>query len=255
MRLKDKIALVTGSTSGIGEATAIAFAREGARVIIVGRNEEAAARVSSAVESAGSKAFFIKADVCDPVQVQAMAKAAISQWGRIDVLVNNAGGAKGGRGSITEVGEAGWSHVIETNVKSIYLVTHEILPSMIEKGGGAIVNTASVYGLVGAKNQAAYSASKGAVVALTRQMAVDYADNQIRVNCVCPGAIMTPLIQDYLNSVPNPDQAKAFLGDRCPQTRIGRPEEVANAILFLASDESSYITGVALPVDGGLSAA
>ncbi|MDP2662210.1 MAG: SDR family NAD(P)-dependent oxidoreductase [Dehalococcoidia bacterium] len=255
MRLENKVALITGSTSGIGEATANAFAREGARVIIVGRNQEAAACVASAVKAAGSEAFFIKADVSDSSQVQAMAKSAINHWGRIDVLVNNAGGARGGRGSVTEVSEAGWSQVIETNLKSIYLVTREVLPSMIEKGGGAIVNTASVYGLVGARNQAAYSASKGAVVALTRQLAVDYADNHIRVNCVCPGAIMTPLIQDYINSTENPEQARAFLGDRCPQLRIGRPEEVANAILFLASDESSYITGVALPVDGGLSAA
>lgn len=254
MRLKNKIALITGSTSGIGRAAAIIFAREGARVIIVGRNQEAASRVMAEIKEIGGESFFIKADVSQPEDIRAMAKTAIEHWGRIDILANNAGGARGGRGTVTEVSESGWSTVVQTNLKSVFLVCKEIIPSMIERGGGVIVNTASSYGLVGAKNQAAYSAAKGGVIALTREMAVDFASHNIRVNCVCPGAILTPLIEDYINSTQDPDQTRRFLGERNPQGRMGAPEEVANAILFLASDEASHITGVALPVDGGLTA-
>ncbi len=254
MRLKDKIALITGSTSGIGEAAAKIFAREGARIIIVGRNQQSASRIASEIEKAGGEAFFVKADVSQASEVQAMAREAIEHWGRVDILVNNAGGARGGRGSVTEVSEPGWSTVLQTNLQGVFLVCKAILPSMVERGGGVIVNTASSYGLVGSKNQAAYCAAKGGVVALTREMAIDYAAHNIRVNCVCPGAILTPLIEDYIVSTPDPDQARSFLGDRCPQGRMGTPEEVANAMLFLASDESAYITGVALPVDGGLTA-
>lgn len=255
MRLENKVALITGATSGIGRAIALLFAREGARLILVARNEEAGARAVSEIEQAGGQAHFIKADVSKVDEVQAMAAAALKKWGRVDILVNNAGGARGGRGSVTQVSEPGWGTVVQTNLKGVFLVSKEILPSMIERGGGAIVNTASSYGMVGSRNQAAYSAAKGGVIALTRQMAVDYADDGIRVNCVCPGAIMTPLLKDYIVSTESPEQTELMLGDRCPQRRIGKPEEVAVAVLFLASEEASYITGVALPVDGGLTAA
>ena len=254
MRLENKIALVTGATSGIGRAIALLFAREGARLILVARNPEPAARVANEVKAAGSEAHFIKADVSQAGEVQHMGKAALDKWGRVDVLINNAGGSKEGRGSVTQVSEPNWGKVVQTNLKGVYLVSKEILPSMIEKGGGTVVNTASSYGMVGAKNMAAYSAAKGGIIALTRQMAVDYAANNIRVNCVCPGAILTPLLEDYIVSTPDAEQTRRFLGDRCPQERIGKPEEVASAVLFLACDESSYITGVALPVDGGLTA-
>lgn len=254
MKLKDKVALVTGGTSGIGEAIAILFAREGARIIIVGRREEPASGVIEQIKKAGSEAFFIKADVSKLADVETMARTAIERWGRIDILVNNAGGARGGRGSVTEVSEPGWGTVVQTNLKGVFLVSKEVLPSMIKNGGGAVVNTASSYGMVGSPNMAAYSAAKGGVIALTRQMAVDYAASNIRVNCVCPGAILTPLIEDYIVSTPDPDQTRRFLGDRCPQRRMGKPEEVAQAVLFLASEDASHITGVALPVDGGLTA-
>lgn len=254
MRLRNKVALITGATSGIGQAAASVFAREGARVILVGRNKEAASRVAAEVAEAGSEARFIRADVSQPAEVRAMASAALEIWGRVDVLVNNAGGSRDGRGSVTQVSEQGWSSVVQTNLNGVFLVSKEFLPSMIEKGGGVVINTASSYGLAAAKNMAAYSASKGGVIALTRQMAIDYAPHNIRVNCVCPGAVLTPLLDDYITSTADPEQTRRFLGERCPQGRIGRPEEVANTILFLASDESSYITGVALPVDGGLTA-
>ena len=255
MRLENKVALITGATSGIGRAIALLFAREGARVILVARSPEAGARATAEVEAAGAQARFIKADVTKLDEVQAMAKAALQVWGRVDVLINNAGGSRGGRGSVHQVSEPGWGTVVQTNLKGVYLVTREILPSMIANGGGTIVNTASSYGMVGAKNMAAYSAAKGGVIALTRQMAVDYASSNIRVNCVCPGAIMTPLLEDAIADTEDPEQTRRFMGDRCPQGRIGRPEEVASAVLFLACEESSYITGVALPVDGGLTAA
>lgn len=254
MRLENKVALITGATSGIGRATALLFAQEGARLILVGRTQEAGARVAAEVEAAKGEAHFLKADVSQAGEVQAMARAALERWGRVDILVNNAGGSREGRGSVTQVSEPNWSKVLQTNLKGVYLVSKEALPSMMEKGGGAIVNTASSYGLVAARNMAAYCAAKGGVIALTRQMAVDYAPYNIRVNCVCPGAILTPLLEDYMGSTEDPEQTRRFLGERCPQGRIGRPEEVAQAVLFLASEEASYITGVALPVDGGLTA-
>lgn len=254
MRLKNKVALITGGTSGIGQATVLLFAREGARVILVGRNQEAAARVVAEVEAVGGEAHFIRADVSQPAEVQAMARAALEHWGQVDVLVNNAGGGKWGPGSVTQVSETGWSKVVQTNLNGVYLVSKEILPSMMGKGGGAIVNNASTYGITGAKDQAAYSAAKGGIIALTRQMAVDYAPYNIRVNCVCPGGILTPLLEERIASTEDPEQTRRLFGERCPQERLGRPEEVAYAILFLASEEASFITGVALPVDGGLTA-
>jgi len=254
MRLENKVALITGATSGIGRAIALLFTREGARLILVGRNPEAGARTVAEVAEAGGQAHFIQADVTQSGEVQAMATAALGQWGRVDVLVNNAGGSRDGRGSVTQVSELGWGKVVQTNLKGVYLVSKEVLPSMIEKGGGTIVNTASSYGMIAAKNMAAYCAAKGGVIALTREMAVDYVSHNIRVNCVCPGAIETPLIEEYIVSTTDPDETRRYLGDRCPQGRMGQPEEVAHAVLFLASAESSYITGVALPVDGGLTA-
>jgi NAD(P)-dependent dehydrogenase (short-subunit alcohol dehydrogenase family) len=255
MRLENKVALITGGTSGIGRATALLFAREGARVLVAGRREEAGTRLVQEVQAVGGQAHFIQADVAHMSQAEKMVKEAWERWGRLDILVNNAGGSREGRGSVIQVPEPGWSTVVQTNLAGVYLVSKAALPYMIEQGGGVIVNTASSYGLVGARNMAAYSAAKGGVIALTRQMAVDYAQNHIRVNCVCPGAILTPLLEDYINSTEDPSATQRMLGERCPQGRIGRPEEVATAILFLASDEASYITGVALPVDGGLTAA
>lgn len=252
MRLANKVALITGATSGIGRAIALLFAREGARLIVVARHEDAGARVVAEAAQAGGQAIFIKADVTQSAEVQAMARGAVEKWGRVDILVNNAGGSRGGRGSVTEVTESGWAFVLQTNLKGTFLVSKAVLPYMVERGGGAIVNTASAYGMVGTPNMASYSAAKGGIIALTRQMAVDFMSHNIRVNCVCPGAIMTPLVQEYIASTPDPAYTERFLGERCPRGRIGQPEEVAYAALFLASDEASYITGVELPVDGGL---
>ncbi|MBK5293152.1 MAG: SDR family oxidoreductase [Acidobacteriia bacterium] len=236
VRLAGKIVLVTGAGSGIGRATAILCAREGARVI--------AADIS--LEPASGQ-LAVQADVSDSEQVQAMVQRAIQEYGTIDVLFNNAGIAV--RQTVAEQSEQDWDRVIQVNVRSVFLCSKYTIPHMMARGG-SIINMASVVGITGVRNRAAYSTSKGAIVALTRNMALDYAQYGIRVNCVCPGFTETPLTRGLLS---NP-AAVAKLTALHPLGRLGRPEDIAAAVLFLASDEAAWITGVALPVDGGFTA-
>lgn len=252
MRLQDKVAVITGGNSGIGRATAILFAKEGAKVVIGARNPESGREVVDLIKKAGGKAAFVKTDVAKESEVKNLVDFAARLYGRIDIMHNNAGVelAK----PVTETTSEELEGVLSVNLKGTFYGCKHVIPHMLKNGGGSIINTASVAGIVGSPNLAAYSASKGAVVLLTKEVALDYAKKGIRVNCVCPGAIDTPMIKRFVENAPNPEQVRKNLGEMHPIGRMGKPEEIANAVLFLAGDESSFITGHALIVDGGLTA-
>jgi NAD(P)-dependent dehydrogenase (short-subunit alcohol dehydrogenase family) len=247
MRLANKVALVTGAGSGIGRATARLFAREGAVVVAADINLDAAV---DSMREVGAAALAVPVDVADPASVARMAAIVRERFGRVDVLVNNAAVIVAKDVIHTEPEE--WERVFAVNVRGVYLCCKHILPGMLARGSGVVINIASTAGLVGLPQRAAYSASKGAVIALTRQMAVEYAGWGVRCNCICPGTIDTPLLAAALSQAPDPDAARAALLARQPLGRIGTPEEVAEAALFLASDAATFITGSALVIDGGL---
>lgn len=253
MRLKDRVALVTGGGTGIGRATALLFAREGARVAVTGRRKGPLEETVSAVESAGGKAIMVKGDVSKAGDATEMVKKTLDAFGRLDVLVNNAGVNYRPSGTV-ETDEDGWDVVMNINVKGIYLVSRAAVPEMRSGIGGSIINIASVFGLVGSAEAVAYCASKGAVINMTRSMALDLAGKKIRVNCICPGVVDTPMAREWIEKQ---DDAKAMakeLSALHPLGRMGEPEDIANACLFLASDEASWVTGAILPVDGGFTA-
>jgi NAD(P)-dependent dehydrogenase (short-subunit alcohol dehydrogenase family) len=247
MLLERKTAVITGAGSGIGQASAYAMAREGATVAILDSNEEAGRRTANELAAQKVDAAFFSVDVTSEDQVRAAVSQIIGRFGHIDILHNNAGIAV--RHPVAEQDEQGWQTCMDVNLKGIFLCAKHVIPHMLD-GGGSIVNTSSVTGIVGVRNRAVYSATKGAVVALTKNMALDYAQYQIRVNCICPGFVRTPMAKALLE---NPDKEKRLV-DTHPLGRLGTPEDVANAVVFLASDLSSWITGIALPVDGGFSA-
>jgi len=245
MRLEDKAALITGGTSGIGEATVRLFAREGARVAFTGRRVE---RGRALAEETG--ATFLPADHARPEDCAASVRAAVDALGGLDVLVNNAGMVV--QGTAEETSEDIWAQVMGLNVTALWRMSRLVLPHLRARGGGAIVNNASDFGLVGGRRAAAYCASKGAVVQLTRAMALDHAAENIRVNAVCPGDTYVERWHEagYFQGK-DAGRELAALGDALPLGRVGRPEEVAEAIAFLAGDAAGFVTGVALPVDGG----
>ena len=257
MRLKDKVALITGAASGIGKSTSLLFGQEGAKVMCADVNGEGAERVARQIADTGGEAASVQVDVSREVEVQGMIRETMERWGRLDVLHNNAG--IGTAGPVTQMQEEEWDRTIDVNLKGVFLGCKHAIPEMVKQGGGAIVNTASDAGLQGIAWLSTYCASKGGVVLLTKSLAVEWAQQGIRVNCVCPGVIRTPILDPFL------DQAKALFGDSAeaawermgqmhPIGRVGEPEEVARGVMFLASDEASFVTGVALPVDGGVDA-
>ncbi|MGQ9572625.1 MAG: SDR family oxidoreductase, partial [Dehalococcoidia bacterium] len=250
MRLRDKVALVTGSGSGIGKATALLFGREGAKVMSVDLNGDTARATASEITAAGGQADSLQADVSVAADVERMIGTTVERFGRLDVLVNNAGIEV--IMPIVQVPEEMWDRLIDVNLKGVFLGCKYAIPQMIRQGGGAIVNTASIAGLRGFATFGTYSASKGGVVLLTKTLAVEYARFNIRINCVCPGIIRTPMVDRGLLAVPEPEAALERFEQAHPMGRLGEPEEVAQAMLFLASDEASFITGVPLPVDGGI---
>ncbi|MDP2948888.1 MAG: glucose 1-dehydrogenase [Chloroflexota bacterium] len=251
MRLKDKVALVTGSGSGIGKATALLFGREGAKVMSVDIDAETAQATARQIADAGGHADSLQADVSVAADVERMVQTTVERFGRLDVLVNNAGIIF--LLPITQVPEEMWDRLIDVNLKGVYLGLKYGIPQMIKQGGGAIVNTASIAGLRGFATYDTYCASKGGVVQLTKATAVEFAKMNVRVNCVCPGIIDTGMLDRGLAEQGlNKAAFVQVAGEAHPMGRIGRPEEVAAAVLFLASDEASFVTGVALPVDGGL---
>jgi NAD(P)-dependent dehydrogenase (short-subunit alcohol dehydrogenase family) len=249
MRLRDKVALVTGATSGIGRATALLFAGEGAQVAITGRDEARGREVVSEIEQAGGQAIFFRSDVRFPEECRRAVEGTVQAFGRLDILFNNAGVFY--PNTLLDCTEEEWDLTVDICLKGTYLMSKYALPVMIDQGGGAIINNASGWGLVGGNKAAAYCAAKGGVVLLTKAMAVDHSRQGIRVNCVCPGDVDTPmLVEDARLRSMTWDAYLAEAADR-PMGRIGYPEEVARAVLFLASEDASFVTGAILAVDGG----
>jgi NAD(P)-dependent dehydrogenase (short-subunit alcohol dehydrogenase family) len=253
MELEGRAALITGGNSGIGEATAILFAREGAQVAVASRRAEANAAVVERIESEGGSALSIPCDVTDPDSVAPAVATTVDRFGGIDILVNNAGVIYRDK-NVLETSLDEWNHTIAVNTTGTFLVSRAVIPHMIEKGRGSIVNNASYFGLVGGRGTAAYSASKGAVVLLTKAMALDHARQGIRVNCVCPGSVETPMMRQEMEEMGGEAEVRHLFEEKHPLGRISQPEEIARAILYLASDAAAFVTGAALPIDGGLTA-
>jgi NAD(P)-dependent dehydrogenase (short-subunit alcohol dehydrogenase family) len=253
-RLLNKVALVTGGTSGIGEATARLFAREGAKVAITGRRIEMGQRVAAEIRSGGGEAIFIAADVTRAEDCRRSIDETLAAYERIDILFNNAGIVT--QGTLEDTSEEDWIRTFDVNVKSIYLMTKLVLPVMrahSPQGRGVIVNNASDWGIVGGPGYTAYSASKGAVVLLTKSAALEVARDNVRVNAICPGDTYVERWRVDERRVPSDDFAAALkaMGEDLPIGRVGTVEEIAQAVLFLACDESSFMTGATVIVDGG----
>ena len=252
MKLKGKVAIITGAGSGIGRATALLFAREGASVVVADLVAAAGEETVVEIKANEGEAVFVQVDVSKAAEVEQMVQTAVEMYGRLDILFNNAGLTLPAR--VTETTEEVWQKSLDVNLKGVMLGCKYAIPPMQQVGGGSIINTASMLGLVASPRQAPYCAAKGGVVLLTKQVAIDYARDNIRVNCICPSEVNTPMHRKFIEESPDPEATQKRLLERIPLNRVAQPEEIATAALFLASDDSSYITGVALPVDGGLTA-
>ncbi len=251
MRLRGKIAIITGAGSGIGKSTALLFAREGATVIINDLDEEKGKETVAEIKNGGGTGHFIRADVTNPEQVQAMVDEVVQRYGKIDVLFNNAGIS--GVGLLHEIEPDTWDKIMSVNIKGVYLPSKYVLPHMMEAMNGSIINMSSCIAEIGLANRASYAATKGAVLALTKSMQVDYAPYNIRVNALLPGTILTPFVENYLkNSYDDPEEAISSLKKRQLSGDLGRPDDVASAALFLASDESKFMMGSPFYIDGGV---
>ncbi len=247
-RLEDKVAIVTGSTAGIGQAIAALYAQEGAKVVVSGRRAALGDEVVRTIRAAGGEATFCRADVRRSADLQALVRAAVERYGRLDILVNNAWSGK--VGTVLDVEEQEWDDLFAATLKACYLGSKFAIPEMIRGGGGSIINLSSVHGVLAARGWAPYDAAKAGIINLTRGLAVDFGPQGIRVNAICPGAIVTQHAEEvWAQGDPGWQQLSRLI---YPLGRVGRPEEVAQAALFLASAEASFITGVALFVDGGL---
>ncbi len=250
MRLHGKITVITGSGSGIGKNSALLFAREGATVVVNDLDPVKGAETVDEIARAGGVSLFIQADVTNPDSVQAMIGRIMEEYGRIDVLFNNAGIS--GVGALHEVEPDAWDRVMNVNIRGVYLPSKYVLPIMMEQTSGSIINMSSCVAEIGLARRASYSASKGAILALTKSMQVDYAAYRIRVNALLPGTIMTPFVENYLKtSYQDPEAAIESIKKRQLSGELGTPEDVAQAALFLASDESKFMMGSPLYIDGG----
>jgi len=250
MTLDGKVALVTGAASGIGKATATLFGKAGAKVVVADVQDEAGETVAKGIRDAGGEAFYQHCDVGDEAQVQAMVGAAEERFGGLDIAFNNAG-IEGETGLLADQSRKNWDRTLAIDLTGVYLCLHHEVPALRRRGGGAIVNMSSVAGLVGLPGSSPYGAAKHGVIGLTRDLAIELAQDGIRVNAVCPGAIQTPMIDRY---VAGNEQAREELVRLHPLGRLGTPEEVAGPVVFLCSDQASFITGQALAIDGGWTA-
>jgi NAD(P)-dependent dehydrogenase (short-subunit alcohol dehydrogenase family) len=249
-RFRGKGVIVTGGASGIGKATVRRFLEEGAKVAIFDRSEEMGKKTVRELGRKGLRPILVTGDVTKASDVKRMVKEARNRLGSIDILFNNAGILV--EGTVLDVSEENWDRIMDTNVKGVFLMSKEVVPIMLKQGKGVIVNNASCSGLVGDRNAIAYNTSKGAVVLMTKCLALDYSLKNIRVNCVCPGEIDTPMFRQEAKSRGLPiEEYRKQLCEYHPIGRLGKPDEVANAVLFLASDEAGFITGTAFSVDGG----
>jgi len=250
MNLKDKVAIVTGGKTGIGYATAARFAAEGAKVIVADIQD--ANHEVLALRKIGADVHFIHVDITVEWHVAKLVEQALAAYGRVDVLVNNAGIDLAKK--ITETTEAEWDRLMAVNLKGVFLCSKAVIPIMRNQQAGVIVNVASELGLVGGSEIAAYSVSKGGVVQLTKSMAIDHASDGIRINCVAPGPVATPLLNSIIASSPDPEKERNSIIGKTLLKRFANPEEIASVIVFLASDEASYMTGTIVTVDGGWTA-
>jgi NAD(P)-dependent dehydrogenase (short-subunit alcohol dehydrogenase family) len=247
--LRGKTAVITGAASGIGEATARLFANEGARIALMDIDRAHGEALARDLQAAGSEALFIYGDVSRADDCLEAIERVVSSFEGLHILFNNSGVIR--RASVVETTEREWDWIMAVNVKSIYLMSRSAIPVMAAAGGGVIINTASAWGLTGGKKAAAYSASKGAVVQLTKSMALDHGSENIRINCICPGDTKTPMLREEAHQLG--ESSKRFIKEAAdrPLGRVGSPEEIAQAVLYLATDASSFVTGTALVVDGG----
>jgi len=249
MKLEGKVALITGGNSGIGSATAALLAKEGAAVVITGRNQERGEQTAQAINDDGGRAMFIRSDVRLADDCRTAVEQTLERFGRIDVLFNNAGVFH--PKTVPECTEEEWDETIDSSLKGAFLMSKYALPSMIERGSGSIIHTSSGWGFLGGDRAAAYCAAKGGLVIMAKAMAIDHGPQGIRVNCVCPGDVQTPMLADDAEKRGMSwEDYEAGASDR-PLGRIGTVEEIAKAVLFLASDDSSFVTGESLVVDGG----
>ena len=249
MRLKGKTALITGGSEGIGKATALLFCKEGARVGIIARTEKNLKKVAKKAEGPGEISVY-PGDVSDEDEVKAIVEDFYSDFKSIDILFNNAGILRAG--TVVTTSSDVWDETMNINVKGVYLVSKYVVPLMAKNGGGSIINNSSVLGMVGMENCMAYNASKGAIRQITRSMALDHAGDNIRVNSICPGYIKTKMDVEFMGNPPDAEeQLDKIAADMIPLVRRAEPEEVASSVLFLASDESKYMTGSDLVIDGG----
>lgn len=252
MRLQDKVALITGASSGIGRATCLLFAREGAKVVLVDINDEGGAQTQQAIKKEGGEAIYVHADISKAADCENMIKVAEETYGGLHVIFNNAGISHAADDDALNTSEEVWDLTFAINVKGVFLGCKYAIPALRRAGGGSIINTASFVALLGAATpQLAYTASKGAVLSMTRELATIHARENIRVNALCPGPLRTELLMKYLNT---PEKKKRRLV-HIPMGRFGEAEEIAKAALYLASDESSFVTGTSFMVDGGITAA
>lgn len=252
-KLDGKTAIITGGSSGIGLSTAILFAQEGAKVVIAARHPERGRQAVQQVSASGGQALFVACDVHCVEDCQHAVASALAAYGRLDILINNAGVIYVDR-TVANTSDQEWFDTLGVNLSGAFFMSRSAIPYMAETGGGVIINNASVFGLKAAAGVAAYCAAKGAIVMLTKAMAVDHAAQHIRVNCICPGSVDTPLLHDEMAALGDEALLRPIFAARHPLNRISAPEEIARLILFLASDDSSFITGAAIPVDGGRSA-
>ena len=251
MRLKDKVAVITGAATGIGRASAVRFAREGARVVIGDVNDAEAEETLRLARDGGADVRYVRCDVCSTADVDALVQAAVDAHGRLDIIFNNAG--KNFFGKVHETSDADWDDCLSLNLGGIFRGMRAALPHMLRQGGGSIINTASIQAIVAFNDFAAYEAAKGGIVALTRQAALDYAPHKIRVNCICPGVIRTPMNPEMWSPSLDGGASLQRWNEQTPMLRVGEAEDIANTALYLASDESAWTTGQYFLVDGGLS--